>query len=229
MLKVSRYLFTTAILLISITGISAQDIYTTEIGIHGGGSYFTGDFKSAPQANIKPDFGVTLRYLFNQRLSLMADYHNTELKGTFQQPLDILESTEIALDQKINMLDLCLAINFFDYGQLDYILKSSNFTAFIMGGIGIVEESKGIDGSRIHFSIPFGMGFKLKLSERWHLNLQWTHRLLPATDGLEGNRDFNNPLGLNGSNIFNNDNAGTCTLGISYSLFKRNCKCMNYH
>ena len=69
---------------------------------------------------------------------------------------------------------------------------------------------------------------KLKLGNRWNINLQWSNRLLLA-DNLEAISTFNNPNGLNGYNIFNNDLLSTLTVGISFDILKRECNCMNLY
>jgi hypothetical protein len=203
----------------------SQQIFTTEIGFHRGGSYFIGDVKTK-NLDIKPEYGFTIRHLFNQRLSLQADFNHTSLGGSFEQQFDSLFITGANLDQQLNLLDFSFVFNFLDYGQLDHVLKSSNYTAYLFAGVGIVQQDK-VDFTDLNFSVPFGIGFKVKLLKRLHVNLQWTHRLM-LYDRLEGQDYLDNPLGLNGTNNYNNDQAGTVTIGLSYGLFQRNCKCLNY-
>lgn len=224
MLRVIRYFFI-LVLFTAVGSVFSQQIFTTEIGVHGGGSYFIGDVKT-PAFDIKQDYGFTFRRLFNQRIALQADYNHTSIGGSYAQRFDSLFTADANLNQQINLLDLSFVFNFLDYGQLDHVLKSSNYSAYIFAGIGIVQQDK-IDFNNVHFSIPFGMGLKAKLAKRLHLNLQWTHRLM-LYDRLEGQDYLDNPLGLNGSNYFNNDQVGTVTLGLSYGLFQRSCKCLNY-
>ena len=202
MLRVIRYLLI-PVFLMTVKSVFSQQIFTTEVGFHGGESYFIGDVRTQLK-DIKPDYGFTVRHLFNQRLSLQADFNHTSINGSFEQHYDSLFTSGASLDKKINMLDFSFVFNFLDYGQLDHVLKSSNYSAYL-----------------------FRIGFKVKLSKRLHLNMQWTHRLM-LYDRLEGQDYLENPLGLNGNNNFNNDQAGTVTIGLSYGLFQRNCKCLNY-
>lgn len=224
MLRVIRYLFIIAFL-IAAGNVFSQQIFTTEIGIHGGGSYFIGDVKTQ-SFDFKQDYGFTFRHLFNQRITLQADYNHTSIGGNYAQLFDSIFTVDANLNQQINLLDLSFVFNFLDYGQLDHVLKSSDYSAYVFAGMGIVQQDK-IDFDNLHLSIPFGVGLKVKLAKRLHLNLQWTHRLM-LYDRLEGQNYLDNPLGLNGTNNFNNDQAGTVTLGLSYGLFKRSCKCFNY-
>ena len=224
MLRVIRYCI--ILLFLTVVGnLFSQQIYTTELGIHGGGSYFIGDVKTK-QFELKKDYGLTFRYLFNQRLSLQTDYNHTSIGGNYAQRFDSLFTAGANLNQQINMLDFSFVFNFLDYGQLDHVLKSSNYSAYLFAGLGIVQQDK-INFNNLNFSVPFGIGLKVKLAKRLHLNLQWTHRLM-LYDRLEGQNYLDNPLGLNGTNNYNNDQAGNATIGLSYGLFQRNCKCLNY-
>lgn len=224
MLRVIRYLVI-PVLIMAVESVFSQQIFTTELGFHGGESYFIGDVRSGLK-DYRPDYGFTIRHLFNQRLSLQADFHHTSINGSFKQHYDSLFTSSANLDNKINMLDFSFVFNFLDYGQLDHVLKSSNYSAYLFAGVGVVLENK-IDLSKLNYSVPFGIGFKVKLSKRLHLNMQWTHRLM-LYDRLEGQDYLNDTLGLNGNNNYNNDQAGTVTIGLSYGLFQRNCKCLNY-
>jgi hypothetical protein len=226
MLKIIRKLLIAALIL---TGsfASAQEIFTLETGVHGGGSYFNGDFKPLTGA-IQQDFGITVRRMFNQRLSLMADYHRVTLNATGVQPFKALFSENVTLNQQFNILDAMLVMNFLDYGKLDNILKSSDYSPYLTGGLGLISENMRFGKNTVYVSIPLGMGCKIKIANRLHFNVQWVHRLIINADGLEGTADLDNKLGLNGTNIFNSDQIGTFTVGISYSLLKKDCKCMHY-
>ncbi len=207
------------------TSLFAQEIYTIEIGVHGGASYFSGDVK-AKSFDFQADYGVLFRYLFNQRLSLQADINHTSIQGDYEQRIEHLYDPDVTINQNINALDFTFAFNFFDYIQLDYVLKSSNHTAYLFAGAGLMHLNNG-HSNKLNASIPIGIGYKVLLSERLHLNAQWTHRLMLA-DNIEGHPALNNFLGMNGSNILNNDHLGTVTIGLSYGLFRRKCKCFNY-
>lgn len=224
MLKLVRYWVITVALFYTIN-IFSQEIHTTEIGFHGGGSYFIGDVK-AKAFDIKPDFGLLFRYVFNQRMTFQADYNNTIVKGDYIQPNSSLAATNVTLNQSINTFDFTFAFNFLDYGQLDYILNSSNQSAYIFTGVGLLHMNNKTSNS-FSFSIPVGIGYKFKLSDRLNLNMQLTHRLM-LSDNLEGVGFLDNPLLINGTNINNNDHLGTVTVGLSYGLFKRKCRCQSY-
>lgn len=226
MLKPVRLILTVAFLFY-ICSLRAQNTYTTEIGIHGGGSYFQGDMTRLALKELKSDVGLSFRYLFNQRISLQADYHSTRLEGVYTHRLNQLFPGSVSLNRGLNMFDLGFTFNFLDYEKLDHILKSSDYSFYLFAGLGVVSNESIIDFRSYHLSLPLGIGFKLKLAKRLHLNFQLTHRLLTNYDGLEGVAAMNNPTGNNGSNPFNNDQLTTATVGLSFNIFRRACDCMN--
>lgn len=208
--------------------LPAQIIYTSEIGIHGGGMLFSGDATGIP-AQLNGNLGFMYRRVFNQRISMQADFQTTGINGSMQQPFEALYPTTVNIQQKLQMLDLTVAFNFFDYGQLEHVLKSSNQSLYIFAGWGVVQQLHSHSNAPLNISLPYGLGYKVKLDKRLHLNLQWTQRMMFSADGLEGIDYLDNPLGLNGTNRWNNDQIATFTIGMSYGLFRRQCKCINYH
>jgi hypothetical protein len=64
------------------------------------------------------------------------------------------------------------------------------------------------------------VGMKVKLGNRWNLNVQWSSKLM-LSDTMEGVEALNNPNKLNGTNIFNNDLISTVTVGISFDIFEK--------
>jgi hypothetical protein len=222
-----RYSLLLAVFISGLLPVTAQMIYTTEAGIYGGTSYFSGDVNKAMLSGMQNDVGLTLRYVFNQRISLHADYHQTRAAGTYTSNYPGVYPDPLVVNNSVSLLDLTMAFNFFDYGYLEHVMYSSNITPYLFAGIGgVVYPQAGTE--QFGFTLPFGMGMKLRLSPRLHLNVQWTHRLFSGSDRIEGRDEMNNPLQLNGSNWLNNDNSGSLSIGISIGLTQRNCKCQNY-
>ncbi len=215
--------------IIPILALQAQEEYTTEIGFHGGGSLFQGDLGVSTPAIPKVNYGLSFRYLFNKRLSLMADFGTTEVQGKFEHQLPAMYPGNIVLNNKLNMLDVVMAFNFLDYGKVDYILKSSNYSTYLFAGFGFVDPTGVLSMNEMHMTMPLGIGLKLKMSKRAHMHLQLTHRFMLRNDGLERELTMNNPAGINGTNVFNNDQMSTLSLGLTYNLFRRPCKCLNYY
>ena len=65
--------------------------------------------------------------------------------------------------------------------------------------------------------IPFVVGLKWKMAERWQLQVAWQHNVYFA-DNLEGMSDFCNSHNLNGSNLLNNDVTSQLTIGIVFEF-----------
>jgi hypothetical protein len=215
--------------IIPVLAIQAQEEFTTEIGFHGGGSLFQGDLGISTPAIPKVNYGLTFRYLFNKRISLLADFSMTEVKGKFEHQLPSLYPGTVTLNNKLNILDLVMAFNFLDYGKVDNILKSSNYSTYLFAGLGFVDPTGVMGLNEVHMSLPLGIGLKLKMSKRTHMTVQLTHRFMLYNDGLERDITMNDPAGINGTNIDNNDQISTLSLGITYNLFRRPCKCLNYY
>lgn len=206
--------------LVPITNhLSAQalepDEYRAEIGVSGGGSYYTGDANSLLFKNMQIAYGAFFRYRFNPRMAAKAEFNRTTIGGEFNYL-----NTPITINNAVNAFDFTGEFNFFDLEKNQYKRFSKIFSPYIFAGLGMMIY----DSTRV--SIPFGVGVKVMLGKRWNLNVQWANRILLA-DNLEGLPALNNPNGLNGTNLFNNDLLSTITVGISFDIWKKPCDCEN--
>jgi len=195
------------------------DEYRAEIGLNAGGSYYLGEDNGQLFNHTSPCLSTFVRYRFNTRLALKAELLATNVVGNKVN------------NRLIYFGDLCGEFNFFDLEQNPYKRFSKPFSPYIFLGAGLVTDI--FTGQKIpEFSIPFGIGMKVKLATRLNLNIQWCNRLILA-DNLEGDTSpqistkYNNPNNLNGTNILNNDVSSTFTIGISYDFWKKECSCLN--
>jgi hypothetical protein len=195
-----------------------KDIYRLEIGVSGGGDYYLGEANSLMFNNMRVAYGGYLRYKFNPRLAIRAELNRATVAGN-------------GIDNTVYVGDVCGEFNFFDLERNKYKRYSKLFAPYIFTGVSVFTDV--YNKQKLpEIGIPFGVGLKIKLKNRWNLDFKWTNRLLLA-DNLEGtvapkeNDTFNNPNGLNGSNIFNNDLLSTFTIGISFDIWKKECDCMN--
>lgn len=231
-----RLLLITTFSLVARAGFS-QNEYYAEIGLSGGGAYYLGDVNNQLFYNLQPSFGGYLRYNIDARLAIRAELNSSTIAGNFSN-----NGTTIKLNNTVNSLDFCGEFNFFELEQNPYKRYSKTFSPYIFLGIGGMTDLYA--GQMIpEISIPFGLGMKLKLANRWNLNVQWSNKLLiPVfklndkvntvvpiyhSDYMEGLAELNDPNGLNGSNLFTNDLLSTFTVGISFDFWKKECKCMN--
>ena len=221
-MKKIRLLFI-SILIFQSVFVSSQvpdiQVYEAEVGINGGGSFYLGEANNILFNNIQPEFGGFFRYLLNSRIAFKAELTSTSVSGNgFNQ-------------NSIYIGDLLGEFNFFDLEQNPYKQFSKIYSPYIFTGISLFTDVC-YDQQFPEFGIPFGVGLKVKLGNRWNLNAQWTSRLLFA-DNIEGTTStgdhdsFNNPNNLNGSNTFNNDLISTFSIGISYNILKKQCDCLN--
>ena len=217
LISVLILLFTT----VNISSVSAQENYRAEIGINGGGSFYLGEGNNALFRNIQPAFGLIYRQKFNPRIAGHINWNNTSTVGK----AILADGSTEQYNNVVNVVDFCGEFNFFDLEKKEYKPFSKNFSPFIFAGIGgMIYNSEIAQTFSESISIPFGVGFKVMLGERFNLNLIWSNRLL-FSDKLEGIESLNDASRLNGSNIFNKDLLSTISLGLTFNIFKDKCDC----
>jgi len=206
--------------------VSSQVQYKAEIGILGGGGFYLGDANNQLFNNMQLTYGGFLRYKLNPRVGLKVELSSTRINGNF-----ISENTSYVLNKSINVGELVGEFNFFDYEKNKNNRLSKIFSPYIFAGVG------GLTGMFTNqvlpqFCIPFGVGMKLKIADRWNLHAQWSSKLM-TNDNLEEKINpstltkLNNFADLNGSNIFNNDLLTTLSIGVSFDFWKKECDCKN--
>lgn len=197
-----------------------MDVYKAEIGVTGGGSYYLGDANNKLFYNLQPSYGGFFRYVLDTRIAFRAELNSALIKGNFSYL-----NSPIVINNTVYSVDICGEFNFFDLENNPYKRFSKKFSPYIFAGIGGMTDL--YMGQKLpEISIPFGVGMKFKLGNRWNLNIQWSNKLL-LSDQMEGIPALNNPAQLNGSNVFNNDLLSTITVGISFDIWKKECDCLN--
>ncbi|MDO9153303.1 MAG: DUF6089 family protein [Paludibacter sp.] len=198
--------------------LPAQSDYLAEIGINAGGSYMLDNHNGVPFKNSKLDFGVIYRHNFNERLSAHAEWNNTRI--SFFNQFSALPIDTIGL----NMIDFCGEFNFFDLIKKEYKPMSKSFSPYIFAGLGMAFTQNTVSVFPFGYGyIPFGIGIKYKMGNRFNVNAKWAHRLI-FNDKIEGTESV-----LNGTNFLNNDLNSTFTIGVSYDFWKKPCDCNNSH
>jgi len=183
----------------------------------GGGSFYLGDANNQLFANNKTSFGLIYRQKLDTRLAITGSWNKTNVVGT---------GAGVSFDNPINAIDLYGEFNFFDYDDKIYKPNSKKHSLFLFAGIGgMIFPYESVKPNTFMFSYIGGLGYKIMLGERFHLNFIWSQRLLLA-DKMEGKSQLNNAKGLNGTNIFNNDMLSTFSVGLTYNIGKKKCKCL---
>ncbi len=205
----------------NISSLNAQENYRAEIGINGGGSFYLGDANTTLFNNTQPTFGLIYRQKINPRIAGHVNWNNSSVVGNGI----LTDGTTVAINNTVNTVDFCGEFNFLDLEKKEYKPFSKTYSPFIFAGVGgTLYNSEVALTFTERISIPFGVGFKMMLGERFNLNLMWSNRLL-FSDKLEGIESLNNPAKLNGTNIFNNDLLSTISVGLTFNIFKEKCDC----
>lgn len=194
---------------------SAQDEYRSEIGILGGVSYYQGDANTQLFANNQLAYGLLYRHKLDTRLAISGSWNKTLIAGM---------NGSVPFSNDINAFDVCGEFNFFDYENKVYRPNSKKHTLYLFAGIGgTLYPYSG--ATTFSMSMPFGLGYKIMLGKRFNLNFIWSNRW-SFSDKLEGVPALNDAYGLNGTNNFNNDLLSTMSIGLTYNIFKKGCKCV---
>ena len=212
---------------------SQNDPYRAEIGLQTGLNIYSGDVNSIANQdlyfsnlqNMKSGIGGIFRYRFNQRLAIRLGYDFTTAKGNYLYR-DAAGTYSAMLNNRLHVMDVRGEFNFFDLENNPYKRFSKRYSPFIFAGFGgmVMPGYKNSEGKNYTFTMPFGVGFKMKFEQRWNLNLQLANHLLLG-DNLEGKVQFDNPLTRTEFNPMNHDMLSGFSIGFSYDFWTRNCDC----
>jgi len=196
--------------------VVAQDEFRIELGPVFGSSLYTGDAQISYPENAEVTYGFLFRYRFNERLALRTEWNKTKTSGVYTRKFR----------NDINTLDICGEFNFFDYVHHSYKLTGRRYSPYIFLGAGVMMYPYETSSFEINPSVSLGAGFKIKVTKRLNMNLQYSGRLLLA-DNMEGVEALNNVDKLNGTNFLNNDFLSSFTASITFDLWRKgkDCKC----
>ena len=191
-----KKLFIAFTILISSLGMSAQH---HEIGLFGGVSYYMGDLTPQPFSIPGYNFGLSYRYTMGPRFALKLAGHYGQVHGDSKYDSKSKRYKNLSFSTQLVDIEAGLEINF-----LEYVPGSSNhrFTPYIFGGIAVFKfnptavyqgkqyelQPLGTEGQGLTaypeskpykltaFAIPFGFGFKISVSSRLSLGLEYGMR-----------------------------------------------------
>lgn len=194
--------------------------YILEVGAQGGLGYYVGDVTDHIFNNVQAAYGLQFRYKITPRWALQAKVQRQRLKMP-----DAHYTEDLILEPYIyNTLwsaDVVVEFNFFRFGAKQYDERIRQITPYIFLGFG-GSEGEGWKGGG--FYIPVGIGMKWKFAKHWTMTLAWQQQIY-FTDDLENKKRMDNPKGLNGSNILNNDFTSNLTLGIVFEFAQAKKPC----
>ena len=167
-----------------------------ELGLMFGGSYYIGDLN--PRNHFlysKPAFGIFIRHSKHYRYAFRAGINYGEIYGN-----DALSKDPNQIERNLSFKSIVVEangtaeFNFFDYRIGN---EHDRFTLFLFAGLGVFyfnpkadlgdgngyvalrdlkTEGQSKPYSRVQMSVPFGIGFKLNLSQKAGLSMEWGPR-----------------------------------------------------
>lgn len=208
-------------------GSRAQEDYRFEIG---GGLGMTGYLGDSNTANMysNPGFDgeIVFRYLRSPRIAFKTQVFAGSLRGNTAKMTDLLPdfSNDFKFSTTFFQAAEMFEFNFFNFGAGESYRKLKRFSPYIAGGLGVsVWTTSGYTG--FAFTVPFGIGAKLKLKERLNLGLEF---IMSKTfsDKLDSTA-LADPHGIKSSFLKNTDWYSTLSVTLTYEFSKR-CAVCNY-
>ena len=198
----------------------AQD-YKYEIGVEAGMSSYWGDTN---QTSIiyKPGFtgGAIFRYVINYRWAIRANLSAAMLAGNTADFDNVLPGgAEHQFSTTLFDAGCRAEFNFLNYGIGQAYKNTSRFSPYITAGIGFCAGFP--EGNNFFtVNIPFGVGVKYKVAERWNLGLEFVmHKTFgDRVDGWE----LKAPYQIPSSALKNTDWFSTLVFTVTYDFgFKK--------
>lgn len=204
-----------ACLVLSTASTRAQNKYLAEAGIHGGvGLHWNRDSQGWNE-NFMPNLGIILRYNADDRFGLKLEWNNSS---------SIMETGVIGMQH----IDLTGSFNFLEFEKADYKLYSSNLSPYLMTGLGysVLNATNSGYSRETAAYLPMGLGMRAKVGKRTNLYVQAVHRFYFPVNADAYAVYPAYTLWRNNTNVMNNDQLSTLTIGMSYDFLERKCACM---
>jgi hypothetical protein len=211
---------TTGIFLILLLfTIPATAQRNADIGIYGGSSFYLGDLNpTVPFKDNSYSFGGIYRYNINKRYAIRGNLYYANIKGSdFNNKYPQFQQKSFST----NLLDAAVQ---FEFNYLPYLPTKNkyDFSTYLSAGLGYSSIMGSNVNANSHPTIPFGIGFKINITNRLSAGSEWTFRKT-FNDNVDGLSSVTDPL--QSSTIHNNDWYSFFGLFITYKFFKfaENC------
>lgn len=210
-----------------------------DIAVFYGQSYYLGEINHISHFKSMSDsYGIFYRHNYNLRYSLRGSIFIGRLSGSdLNSPYDY--NIQRAANFNLPVADLSLMTEF---NFLPYITTSTKyrFSPYVTAGFSYLIPLQN-DDFKGSIGIPFGVGLKFNLSEKFSIGAEWVlHKSF--SDELDGLGDYNsNPLFeefLNNqtaapyrqfSTLYRNDYYAFTGVFLSYKITYRSMKCPAYN
>jgi hypothetical protein len=184
------------IIIIFLTLSSFLSAQTHEVGFFVGGSNYIGD--AGNETYINPNQlggGILYKRNINSRIALRASYTRLTLSADDAESNNIVrQNRAFSFSNTINELGLGIEFNYFNYDITNYSLNSTPYLLFELVAFShsVVEKEISPDiyeyGTKISYAIPFGIGYKAKLFDKFAVAAE-----IKACYTLLDDIDYNNP------------------------------------
>lgn len=163
-----------------------------EVGIFVGGTFFIGDVYSQISTNTGLTVGADFRYNFNSRWAWRTDFKYGKLSGEdANSNVDFEIQRNLSFTNEYYQLGTYIEFNFLrfkPYKPQSYFQDADVFTPFVYAGLALFYhdpkttlagneyelqplQTEGVQYSKVGVAIPFGFGFKFRISDRLILGL----------------------------------------------------------
>jgi hypothetical protein len=206
--------------LIAVTGLS-QDIVS--IGMAGGSSQYFGDYnKTNPFFSPNPGFGIMIKNELGLRTSLRFSFLYENLNGSTSSLTYLNQDSDQSFHKQFMDMSIALEYNFLPYEIYDE--KKYNFSPFVFAGVGM-DYFFNAQENNYPLTIPFGLGIKYNIFERFSIGFEWSARKLfiDSIDNVKNVTDVSNdPL------IHNDDWYHMAFVFFTFKPFREKIKCPAY-
>lgn len=203
--------------------VEALGQQSVDIGfLAGTGAYFGDMSKVNFQKSVNPALGTFVRFNFNPRYALRLNLMDGEIgaDGKFENnPFQF----------KKNVVDVSVL---FEFNYLKFIIgdKETCWSTYLLGGVGMQTYSYKLvaeEGNEITPTIPFGLGIKYNLSNRWGIGVEGSLRksFSDKLDNLDDPLSFINSNGVvvkYTDQLHNNDWTSYFCVNLVYKLVTGN-------
>jgi len=220
-----KIVYSFVLLCFFFSGSYAQD--QLSLSLFGGTSQYLGDINKAhPYYKPSLSYGAGLTSTNHNRYALSVMFAHHSLSGDAADFPDLnLPDGPANTSFKTTLIDFTATMEFNFLPFEAYNIRKDNFTPFIFAGVGTHHILSG-EENQIPLIIPFGLGIKYNIFERFSIGIQWTAKktFFDRMDGVQNVIDEGN----DGSLIHNNDWYHHTVAFLRFHPFRQSIDCPTY-
>lgn len=228
---------TIIIIFVIITSINVFGQRKGDIGVFSGLAYYLGDINPTMQMREKlPAYGIFYRHIFDLRYSIKSSVTYAQIES-----FDRLSKYDYHIQRNHSFhLEFVDVSSMVEFNFLPYVSTSMKYrhAPYVTAGLTYMFSLNNDVANTM--AIPFGIGYKVNITERLSLGAEWTWRKT-FTDYLDGLGEYEtNPLKeefltdkkaekYRQNSLFNRNDLYTFVgLFISYKIAYKRYKCPAY-